>query len=283
MAFDKNTNQFTFIFAAILVSVVGVLLAMTYIGLKPSYEENVRREKMQNILAAMNIEVDRDKAPELFGTTITGSLLVDHSGNRIPGSDTSKSVENGAAFKTDVLMQYKSVKAREITAEQVRYPVYIGMAEGRELYVFPMVGTGLWGPVWGYVAVESDGRTIYGSTFDHKGETPGLGAEIATPIFEDQFKGKTITTEAGEFRGITVYKGGSNTNDPHGVDGITGGTITSKGVEEMLIRTLEVYTNYLRTVVGGGATTEQAVPIIPMDTLKQLGLHDAPEINTVEQ
>jgi Na+-transporting NADH:ubiquinone oxidoreductase subunit C len=273
MAFDKNSNQFTFIFAAILVSVVGVLLAMTYIGLKPSYDENVRREKMQNILAAMNIEVERDKAPELYEKTITASLLVDHQGNPVEGD----------AFNTDVLMQYKSVKAREITAEQVRYPVYIGMAEGRELYVFPMVGTGLWGPVWGYVAVESDGRTIYGSTFDHKGETPGLGAEISTPIFEDQFKGKTISTEAGEFRGITVYKGGSNTNDPHGVDGITGGTITSKGVEEMLIRTLEVYTNYLRTVVGGGATTEQAVPIIPMDTLKQLGLHDAPEINTVEQ
>ncbi len=240
MAFDKNSNQFTFIFAIVLVAVVGVVLAMTFMGLKPAYDENVKREKMQNILAAMNIEVLRDDAPAKYNEAITESLLIDHEGRPVEGD----------AFTTDVLMQYKSWKAGEIKREDIVYPVYIGRTEGRTVYVLPLVGTGLWGPVWGYVAVEDDGRTIYGSTFDHKGETPGLGAEIAMSFFEDSFIGKTIADENGSFKGITVYKGGAQTKDPHGVDGITGGTITSQGVDEMLKRSLAIYHKYLSNVTG---------------------------------
>jgi Na+-transporting NADH:ubiquinone oxidoreductase subunit C len=257
MAFDKNSNSFTFIFAIILVAVVGVLLAMTYIGLTPEYQENVRREKMQNILAAMNIEVPRDEAPALYESTITETLVIDTEGKQVEGD----------AFDTDVLKQYKAWKAGEIKPEQIVYPVYIGKHEGSTLYVLPMVGTGLWGPVWGYVSVKDDGRTIYGSTFDHKGETPGLGAEISTPYFEEQFEGKTFT-DGNEFKSITVYKGGSQTQDPHGVDGISGGTITSQGVHEMLKRTLAVYDKYLRGVTGGNAQAQVEEPVqqVPVDT-----------------
>jgi Na+-transporting NADH:ubiquinone oxidoreductase subunit C len=145
-----------------------------------------------------------------------------------------------------------------------------------------MVGTGLWGPVWGYVSVQDDGRTIFGSTFDHKGETPGLGAEIATPVFENRFPGKTFTTDAGEFRGITVYKGGTNTTDPHGVDGISGGTITSQGVDEMLKRTLAVYDRFLQTVVQGGGQT-----MAPADQIEDMGTasleQDGSDLNTLDQ
>jgi Na+-transporting NADH:ubiquinone oxidoreductase subunit C len=108
--------------------------------------------------------------------------------------------------------------------------------------------------------MKDDGRTIFGSTFDHKGETPGLGAEISTPMFEDLFPGKTITDDQGNFKGITVYKGGSQTTDPHGVDGISGGTITSQGVDEMLKRLLAVYDKYLRTQVAAVAPAPVAVP-----------------------
>ena len=256
MAFDKNSNGFTFLFAIILVVVVGVTLAMTYIGLKPEYDENVKREKMQNILAAMNVEVERDKAPELYRSTIKEAILVDHEGRPLEGLDPDP-IE-GDAFRTDVLMQYKSWKAGERKAEEIVYPVYIGDHEGKTLFVLPMVGTGLWGPVWGYVSVQDDGRTIYGSTFDHKGETPGLGAEISTPVVERQFEGKTFTTESGGFEGITVYKGGSQTQDPHGVDGISGGTITSQGVDEMLKRSLAVYDKYLKSVVDGGGRADRS-------------------------
>ncbi len=255
MAFDKNSNSFTFIFATVMVVVVGTLLAVTFLALKPAYDENIRREKMQNILASVKVKVDRDAAPAKYDELVKETLVVDANG----------APTDGDAFSLDVLKQYKDWKAGVGKAEDMKFPVYKANTEGKELFVLPMVGTGLWGPVWGYVSVESDGRTIYGSTFDHKGETPGLGAEIATPVFIDQFPGKTITEEDGSYTGIKVYKGGSGTTDPHGVDGISGGTITSDGVSEMLMRTLAVYDKYLKSVVAPPAPP--VVEAMPSDSL----------------
>lgn len=240
MALDKNSNSFTFIFATALVVVVGTVLAVTFLALKPAYDENVRREKMQNILASMKVKVDRDAAPTRYAELVKETAVISADGKPLEGD----------AFSLDVLKQYKDWKAGVVKAEDMKYPVYKATIDGKELFVLPMVGTGLWGPVWGYVSVENDGRTIFGSTFDHKGETPGLGAEIATPVFIDQFPGKTITEEDGSYTGIKVYKGGSETTDPHGVDGISGGTITSDGVSEMLLRTLAIYDQYLKSVVA---------------------------------
>ncbi|MCB0813815.1 MAG: FMN-binding protein, partial [Flavobacteriales bacterium] len=169
MAFDKNSNGFTFGFATVLVVVVGTLLAVTYMGLKPAYDENVRREKMQNILGAMGVEVDRDAAPARYQELVKSAFLVDANGKPVDGD----------GFALDVLKQYKAWKAGEIEAGDMVYPVYEADKEGTKLYVLPVVGTGLWGPIWGYLSVEDDGRTVHGSLFDHKGETPGLGAEIA--------------------------------------------------------------------------------------------------------
>jgi Na+-transporting NADH:ubiquinone oxidoreductase subunit C len=111
------------------------------------------------------------------------------------------------------------------------------------LYVIPVVGSGLWGPIWGYIAMESDMKTIYGAKFDHKTETPGLGAEIRENFFSDKFSGKTLNEVVPFF---SVLKGGSVT-DEHSVDGITGGTITSKGVEKMINRTLGIYLLYFES------------------------------------
>jgi Na+-transporting NADH:ubiquinone oxidoreductase subunit C len=259
MAIDKNSNSFTFTFAIVMVVVVGSLLAFTYMQLKPAQQENVRREKMQNILAAMNVKVARDQAPELYAKLIKSVPVVDAAGREVKGVDTDPT--EGAGFSLDVQKQFRDEKAGVITADQMQYPVYIAEQDGKPLYILPMVGTGLWGPVWGYVAVDDDGRTILGSTFDHKGETPGLGAEIATPIFTKQFPGKTFVDEAGKFTSIKVYKGGTQTQDPHGVDGISGGTITSDGVGEMLARTLAIYDTYLRSVVAASVPPAANEPI----------------------
>jgi len=276
MAFDKNSNSFTFIFAIVLVCVVGTALAVAFLALKPAYDENVRREKMQNILAAMNVKVARDDAPAKFTEYISGSLLVDAKGGVVDGSARDKAsnkAEASPAFSMDVLKQYKDWRAGVVEAEAMQYPVYQATVEGHDLMVVPMMGTGLWGPVWGYLAIDkADGRTIYGSTFDHKGETPGLGAEISTPIFIDQFVGKTITEEDGTYTGIKVYKGGSMTTDPHGVDGISGGTITSQGVDEMLMRTLAIYDVYFKLVVP--KAPEPMVNVSLSDTMAV----DPPEI-----
>lgn len=253
MAIDKNSNGFTFTFAIIMVAVVGTILAVLYSGLKPYQDENVRREKMQNILSAMNVEVKRDEAPEVYKNTIKSALLVDANGRLVEGINTDPT--DGEAFALDVRKQYRDEKARVITAGEMKYPMYVAEKEGRPLYILPVVGTGLWGPIWGYVAVADDGRTVVGSTFDHQGETPGLGAEISTPIFTDQFPGKKIADDRGEFTSIKVFKGGSKTTSPHGVDGISGGTITSDGVDEMLRRTLAIYYGYLSSNARAAAPT----------------------------
>ena len=103
--------------------------------------------------------------------------------------------------------------------------------DGEKVIIIPVEGKGLWGPIYGYVSLKSDMNTIYGTNFDHKGETPGLGAEINTTAFESQFHGKKLF-DNDNFISVQVLKGGAPENDIHGVDAISGGTITSKGLAE---------------------------------------------------
>ena len=124
------------------------------------------------------------------------------------------------------------------------YPFYTANKNNKTYYIIPMAGTGLWGPIWGFVALEDDYLTVYGAAFDHRAETPGLGAEINTGIFEDPFKGKKIKNTLNQFVSIEVKKGGAELGNMHQVDGITGGTITSDGVSDMLYNTLQIYDSY---------------------------------------
>ena len=111
-----------------------------------------------------------------------------------------------------------------------------------------MVGTGLWGPVWGFVSFDSDYVTIYGASFSHKKESPGLGAEINTDLFEEPLEGQKIINKDGVFVSIKVKKGGAEEGNLHQVDAITGGTITSDGVSDMLYKTLDVYNSYFASL-----------------------------------
>ena len=115
-------------------------------------------------------------------------------------------------------------------------------------YIIPVYGAGLWGPVWGYVAFDADGNTIYGAYFAHQGETPGLGAEIEKPGFSSQFNGKNIFGARGRFESVTVCKPGQEPASGAWVHGVSGGTITSRGVSTMLRESLEPYTQFLRTL-----------------------------------
>jgi len=234
MKMDVNSNKYTFIFSAIMVVVVATVLAIAAESLKPFQQANVRKEKMQNILASCGIEVDRDKAEESYKIHITEELMLDKSGNRITDSDVKP-------FDIDVLFEFKS-------GGQRNFPVFIcTLDNGEIIYVIPMVGKGLWGPIWGYAAIGSDFNTLVGATFDHKGETPGLGAEINKDDFEKPFTGKQIFDSDGEFMSVKVIKGGADPSDLHGVDAISGGTITSNGVSEMLERTFKAYEPFLKS------------------------------------
>ena len=145
MAIDKNSNGFTFTFAIVMVAVVGTILAVLYSGLKPFQDENVRREKMQDILSAMNVKVKRDEAPAVYEKTIKKAFLVDANGKLVEGVNTDPT--QGEAFALDVRKQFRDERARVITADQMKYPVYVAEKDGRPLYILPVVGTGLWGPI----------------------------------------------------------------------------------------------------------------------------------------
>ena len=222
------SNRYVFLYASVMVIVVALILSGAATLLRPLQERNMRIEKMQNILSTINIPADRAEAEELFSRYITETKVVNHEGEEIEGD----------AFEVDLQDENRK------PVEERQLPVFIADVDGENYYVVPVRGAGLWGPIWGYVGLESDLVTIAGANFDHASETPGLGAEIADRPFEEQFRGKRIYDEAGDFRPVTVVKGTAPPDDPHRVDGISGGTITSNGVTNMLRDGLEVYKSY---------------------------------------
>ncbi len=243
---NTNSNSYTVIFSVVMVVIVATALALTAEGLKPMQKENVRREKMQNILSSMGVETDRDGAAALFDTHVKERLVLNASGEETARkSGEVKAGDTEDAFNIDVQKEYKEWKAGSRSANDINYPLFICDKDGATIYVVPLVGTGLWGPIWGYIALESDMRTIAGTSFDHKTETPGLGAEINEKPFQAQFEGKFVSDKDGTFTSVKVVKGGA-TNE-HEVDAISGGTITSDGVDEMIERTLKVYEPYFKS------------------------------------
>ena len=233
MAIDKNSNSYTFGFAILMVIVVGSLLALASQGLKTRQEKNATDKKMMSILSAINIDATRENAQEMYNKYVIDSKI-------ISGKDLSAD-----AFNVDIKKEFRD---KNISVSDRNYPLYICEKDGDKYYIIPVVGTGLWGPIWGFVALESDFKTIYGANFDHKSETPGLGAEIKYASYSDQYTGEMISDTTGTFQPIIVVKDGSGSGLNSKVDGITGGTITSKGVEEMTTRTLEVYVNYFKSI-----------------------------------
>ncbi|MDA3819677.1 MAG: NADH:ubiquinone reductase (Na(+)-transporting) subunit C, partial [Candidatus Delongbacteria bacterium] len=148
-------------------------------------------------------------------------------------------IDNVKAFDVDM----KTELAK--TPDKRKLPLFIGKTDdGETKYVIPLRGKGLWGPIWGYVSLNDDYNTIYGSSFSHDSETPGLGAEINTPNFENQFRNKQILNENGEFVSVDVVKGGNHDDDVNAVDAITGGTITSYGLRDMLKNGIKPYLSY---------------------------------------
>lgn len=230
---DTNGNKYTIIYASVMVILVAVMLAIAATQLKPYQDANILIEKKQNILKSVNIASDVEQANELFSSTIKELFIVDSKGQNIEGD----------AFKVDLKVEHSK------PVDQRKLPVYVAdMGEKGKVYIIPLRGTGLWGPIWGYIALLSDMNTIYGASFDHQGETPGLGAEINTEIFQKPFIGKTIFDQSGLFTALIVAKIGEKSDPAHTVDGISGGTITSKGLQKMLYDDLSTYQEFFKTI-----------------------------------
>lgn len=231
MAINKESNKYTFVFSIIMVVVVGTILSSLSLGLKPLQEKNLEVKKKMDILTAVGVDADRSNGDKLYDEYIVGSYVISAKGEVL---------EDKEAFEIDV---QKQIRDKKIKPKDRLYPIFEAEKKGEKMYVLPVVGKGLWGPIWGYVAIGSDKQTIVGVSFDHQGETPGLGAEINQDDFQDRYQGAKIS-EDGKFKETKLVKDGSGDDHPQKVDGITGGTITSKGVEEMMNRTMKVYQSY---------------------------------------
>ncbi len=241
------SNSYVFRYAAILVILVAAILSMAALLLKPAQDRNIAVAQMEGILSAANIESTAQNAEDLYGKYITAEVLINKEGEVV------SVYRNGAFEKGDQRAFYVDLKKEQYkksTGSEYVSPVYEAEKDGRKLFIIPLLGKGLWGPIYGNIALEEDFNTVAGATFSHKSETPGLGAEIEQTFFEEQFKGKKILDENGNLVSIKVVKGGvkmlPDAQQIHGVDAISGGTITSNGVSNMLHDNLENYVAYIK-------------------------------------
>ncbi|AZJ34756.1 Na(+)-translocating NADH-quinone reductase subunit C [Tenacibaculum singaporense] len=245
MSKKTDSNVYTVVFAIGMVLVVGALLAFTASSLRPTIDANKRIEKQQNILYAMGVNendetsvefVSKDKVADEFAKYIKKQLVIE-------GDNVS---EDAKAYLIDVKKQQTAAKEGKTR----KLPLFVGEKEGKTFYIAPIRGKGLWDAIWGYVAMDKN-MVVQGVFFDHKGETPGLGANIKQRYFMDDFIGEDLMSN-GSFKGIAVSK---SNNDPKNedkndneVDAIAGATITGDGVAAMLKSELALYVPYFKTL-----------------------------------
>lgn len=234
------------IFAAIMVVVVGSLLAFLASALKERIRENERFEKQQNILYAMGVNENVEGGSVSFVPT------------DIVEAEFSKYIKDQLVIKGDsitrdsvaYLIDLKKQLAIAKSGETPSLPLFIGEKDGKKYYIIPMYGKGLWDAIWGFISLD-DNLVVQGVYFDHKGETPGLGANINQRYFMDDFSGERIL-DGTRYAGINVAKGNNdplnNTKDDNKVDALAGATITGNGVSAMIRESVNLYKDYLETI-----------------------------------
>ncbi len=235
---SRDSNLYTFLFVGIMIVGIASILAYTSQTLKPMQDENVKNEKMQNILSTVGINVSREEAEKSYKKYIVEELAL-----KIDGSIN----ENINPF-----LDLNLAKELKKDYEDQHFPLYVAEINSEKYYIIELRGTGLWDAIWGYISLKSDFNTINGVSFDHKGETAGLGAEITKDWFKESFKDEKIFNSDGELVGITVLKGNNDPNnidkDDHEVDAISGSTITGDGVTDMIYERVNNYLPYLSLI-----------------------------------
>lgn len=228
-----NSNSYTIVYAAVLVVIVAFLLAFVFQALRPAQEANVALDKQKQILYSLNIRGLQDQAAAAkYKEVVTADEIIDANGNIV---DKGSKGGTAAGFK----LNSGDFKAGKLA-------VYVCSVNGQTKYVIPVYGMGLWGPISGYIALNDDKSTIYGAYFNHESETAGLGAEIKdNQKWQEKFQGKKLFK--GDDRNaiaISVLKK-RDSNDPNSVDAVTGATLTSNGVTDMLHDCLGQYIKFL--------------------------------------
>jgi Na+-transporting NADH:ubiquinone oxidoreductase subunit C len=239
----QRSNTYILVFTFIMTVVIGGILSFTSQVLAPAQKKSVELDTKQSILNAVMQLKKEDDALAIYGKRIK-SMVVDIDGNRIENNRKGNPI---VAEDVNVLKNYK----KEASIRE--YPVYEYMSETNpdeiEAYILPLYGAGLWNAIYGYVALEKDLNTIKGVSFGHVQETPGLGARIASAEIQDRYRGKTIFDEQGNLVSITMLKG--EKKDPslfgtHEVDGMSGSTLTAKGLNAMVKNYLGCYESFIK-------------------------------------
>ena len=238
---NTNSNSYTIIYASVMVVIVAFLLAFVNSSLRETQNKNVELDTKKQILSALNVKNVADAEAEFKNLQIKDMLM----------NEDGTLAEYTGAFATAYEKEAK---------EANRFHVFVANVDGQTKYVFPVYGAGLWGAIWGYVALDADKNTVYGVYFSHASETPGLGAEIASDAFQAQFAGKK-TMQEGEVA-LTVAKNGKVTDATVEVDGISGGTITSNGVDTMLKACLGNYKAFLQANEAAAEVEENVEEVV---------------------
>lgn len=238
------SNSYIIRFVIFMCVIVAVVLAVMSSGLSEIHAKNEAVFNKRAILSSIQkylpkplAEMSDEEVEDLFKNSIQQKVV------KADGSEVSDVM----AEKVDLAQEKKKPEGER------KFPLFIySAADGKPYYILSVRGSGLWDEIWGSIALEGDLNTVAGASFDHKGETPGLGAEIKdNPVFPAQFVGRKIFDEANSFVSIKVVKGGA-TDETHDVDAISGATITSRGVEEMIKRGIGYYLPYLDKLKTAG-------------------------------
>lgn len=250
----KNfSNTYIYIYASALVVVIALVLSICATRLQPFQIENKNQEKMQGILKTSHSDkIMTDNITSNYQKYITKELTIDKNGiitDEYQNGKCIKGDSNNRAFKLNVKAEMSCLTE----GKNGKLGIFVYQDEHCTKYIIPIYGKGLWGPIWGNIAIAEDGSTIVGAYFNHQGETPGLGAEIANEEFQNQFIGKTLFEQGGSWKGIVISKMPATAmpEAAHEVDAISGGTITSKGVETMINSCLNYYQPFLKTLQNG--------------------------------
>ena len=239
---NTNSNTYTVIYTTVVCVLVAAILAFVSQSLKPKQEANEKAETISQILTAAQFGEKSDwqakgnaATLDFYKQNAAEAIVINADGQKIG----DLSIADATIYTTSELKaQNYNIKG----GSELSLPVY---KFSNDITVIPVYGAGLWGPVWGYVAFESDLKTIAGAYFDHESETPGLGGKIKDdPSFRAQFGGKSV--DFSDAKGIfNIVKGGAPEGKENAIDAITGATMTSKGLNEAINVWLEAYKSYL--------------------------------------
>ena len=262
---NTNGNAYTVIYTTVVVALVAAILAFVSMTLKPKQDANIKAETISQMLTAAQFytkdecsAMGNDKVLEAYSQNIKEAYTIDLDGSKVRDLSTdAKNIELQDGLKA----QDKNIKG----GKSADLPVYVFNRDGKDVTVIPVYGAGLWGPIWGYIALDEDLQTIVGAYFDHDSETPGLGAKIKDdPSFRAEFVGKRVNVAADP--AFSIVKKGTEADAESSVDAITGATMTSKGLGTAIAAWIKAYAPFLSSAApaneccGKGGDCDGSMP-----------------------